>query len=251
MLNELKREVCQANLELVKAGLVLLTWGNASGIDRDRGLMVIKPSGVPYSELTPARMVVVGMADGAVVEGRLRPSSDAPTHRVLYEAFPDVGGVVHTHSLHATAWAQARRDLPALGTTHADSWHEAVPCTRALKPGEIRTEYEANTGRVIVERLAGVDPLGCPGVLVASHGPFTWGRSVADAVEQSIVLEFVARLATESLRLRPGLSAMPAVLREKHFFRKHGPAATYGQTTCALPKRDARQQIRASSARTS
>jgi L-ribulose-5-phosphate 4-epimerase len=246
MLNGLKREVCQANLELVKAGLVLLTWGNASGIDRERGLMVIKPSGVPYSELTPARMVVVAMADGAVVEGRLRPSSDAPTHRVLYGAFPQVGGVVHTHSLHATAWAQARRDLPALGTTHADTWHEAVPCTRALKPAEIRTDYELNTGRVIVERLAGVDPLGCPGVLVASHGPFTWGRSVADAVEHSIVLEFVAQLATESLRLRPGLSAMPAVLRNQHFFRKHGPGATYGQTASPPPKRHGRQPNRPS-----
>lgn len=237
MLNELKRQVCQANLELVKSGLVLLTWGNASGIDRERGLMVIKPSGVPYAELTPERMVVVDVADGTVVEGGLKPSSDAPTHRELYAAFPDVGGVVHTHSLYATAWAQARRELPALGTTHADSWHGAVPCTRALKPAEVRADYEANTGRVIAECLAGVDPLSCPGVLVASHGPFTWGRSVADAVEHSVVLEFVARLASETLRVRPGLTSMPAVLRDKHFFRKHGPDATYGQTESARKRR--------------
>jgi len=237
MLERLKREVCQANLDLVEAGLVIQTWGNASGIDRERGLMVIKPSGVPYAELTPARMVVVAAADGTVVEGSLQPSSDAPTHRVLYAAFPQIGGVVHTHSLHATAWAQARRNLPALGTTHADTWHGAVPCTRALKPAEIRADYEVNTGRVIAELMAGLDPLGCPGVLVASHGPFTWGRSVADAVEHSVVLEFVARLASETLQLQPGRPPIPAVLRDKHFFRKHGPGATYGQ---AAPNRTPR-----------
>lgn len=230
MLTQLKRAVCQANLDLVKEGLVIQTWGNVSGVDRRRGLMVIKPSGVPYATLKPHHMMVVSLDSGEVVEGKLKPSSDTPTHAVLYRAFPDIGGVVHTHSLYATAWAQARKDLPAYGTTQADYWYGAVPCTRLLTPAEIRNDYEANTGAVIVERFRGLDPLKHPAVLVASHGPFTWGRNALDAVHNSVVLEFVARLASETLRIHPRVPAMQSVLLDKHFLRKHGPDAYYGQT---------------------
>jgi len=229
MLTTLKREVWQANLDLVREGLVLETWGNVSGLDRRRGLMVIKPSGVDYDAMRPQHMVVVSVETGEVVEGKLRPSSDTATHQVLYQAFPDIGGVVHTHSLHATAWAQARRDLPAYGTTQADTWHGVVPCTRLMRPAEIRQEYEANTGRVIVERFRKLAPLHHPGVLVASHGPFTWGRTAHQAVHNAVVLEFVARLASETLRINPRMPAMQPVLLDKHFLRKHGPGAYYGQ----------------------
>lgn len=229
MLEKLKAEVCRANLDLVKEGLVIQTWGNASGIDRARGLVVIKPSGVAYDVMKPRHMVVVDLATGKVVEGDLKPSSDTPTHLVLYRAFEAIGGVVHTHSLYATAWAQARRDLPAYGTTQADYWYGEVPCTRALKAMEIKQDYEANTGHVIVERLHGMDPAQHPAVLVASHGPFTWGKNVHDAVHNAAVLEFVARLASESLRLNPTLQPMPGALLDKHFLRKHGPGAYYGQ----------------------
>lgn len=235
MLESLKQDVCHANLELVREGLVIQTWGNASAIDRERGLMVIKPSGVPYATLKPRDHVVVSLSTGEVVEGRCQPSSDTPTHRVLYRAFPTLGGIVHTHSLHATAWAQAGRPLPAFGTTHADYWHGDIPCTRRLKPREIRTNYEANTGHVIVERFRDLDPLKFPAVLVASHGPFTWGRDVHDAVHHAVVLEFVARLASESLRLAPSLGRMQPALLDKHFLRKHGPGAYYGQRP-ASPK---------------
>jgi L-ribulose-5-phosphate 4-epimerase len=231
MLEQLKAQVCQANLDLVAKGLVIETWGNASGLDRARGLMVIKPSGVPYDGMKPQHMVVVSLADGKVVEGNLKPSSDTATHLVLYRAFPGIGGVVHTHSLFATAWAQAQRGLPSYGTTQADYWYGDVPCTRLLKPAEIKNDYEANTGEVIVETFKKLkfDPLQHPAVLVASHGPFTWGKDVADAVHNAGVLEFVCRLASETLKISPQLKPMQPVLLDKHFLRKHGANAYYGQ----------------------
>ena len=229
MLDELKKQVCDANLELVAEGLVIQTWGNASGIDREHDLVVIKPSGVPYADMRPEHMVVVSLETGNVVDGSLNPSSDTPTHLVLYRAFKDIGGVVHTHSLFATAWAQAGRGIPSYGTTQADYWHGDVPCTRLLTPKEIKDDYEANTGQVIVETFQKLDPMQHPAVLVASHGPFTWGRSLADAVHNASVLEFVARLASETLRINPKTKPMPSALLDKHFLRKHGPEAYYGQ----------------------
>ena len=231
MLEKLKAEVCQANLDLVAEGLVIQTWGNASAVDREQGLMVIKPSGVPYSEMKPEHLVVFSLTDGKVIEGHLKPSSDTPTHLVLYRAFAGIGGVVHTHSLFATAWAQVCRPLQAYGTTQADYWYGTVPCTRAMKPAEIKTDYEANTGHVIVEtfRKLKFDPQQHPAVLVASHGPFTWGKDVADAVHNATVLEFVARLASETLRIAPATPPMPSALLDKHFLRKHGAQAYYGQ----------------------
>lgn len=229
MLNQLKKEVCEANLELVRAGLVIQTWGNVSGIDRRRGLVVIKPSGVPYDKMRPQDMVVVSLETGGVVEGKLNPSSDAPTHLVLYRAFGNVGGIVHTHSLYATAWAQTCRDVPALGTTHADYFHGPIPCTRRLTTGEIQGAYEVETGNVIVETYRRRDPLSCPGVLVASHGPFAWGKTAPDAVHNAIVLEHVVRLAAETLKVFPSARPMPQALLDKHFLRKHGPGAYYGQ----------------------
>jgi L-ribulose-5-phosphate 4-epimerase len=232
MLEKLKAEVCKANLDLVRKGLVIETWGNASAVDRDHGLMVIKPSGVPYDGMMPKHMVVVSLDDGKVVEGDLKPSSDTPTHLVLYRAFKNIGGVVHTHSLQATAWAQAGKPLLAYGTTQADYWYGEVPCTRQMKPAEIKQDYEANTGHVIVEafRRRKLDPRQHPAVLVASHGPFTWGKDVADAVHNAGVLEFIARLNSETLRLNPKLKPMQSVLLAKHFLRKHGANAYYGQT---------------------
>ena len=229
MLKQLRKDVCRANLKLVAEGLVVQTWGNASGIDRRRGLVVIKPSGVPYEEMKPEQMVVVALETGKVVGGALKPSSDTPTHLVLYRAFPAIGGVVHTHSLYATAWAQACRAIPAYGTTHADYWHGEVPCTRPLTPKEIKTDYEANTGRVIVEAFRQLDPRQHPAVLVAGHGPFTWGADADEAVHQAAVLEFVAHLAAETLRVNPQARPLPRVLLDKHFLRKHGPGAYYGQ----------------------
>ena len=231
MLDALKKAVCQANLDLVREGLVIQTWGNASGIDRARGLVVIKPSGIPYSGMKPAHMVVVALDTGKVVKGSFKPSSDTATHLALYRAFGRIGGIVHTHSLHATAWAQSCRGIPALGTTHADYFHGEVPCTRALTPGEIETDYELNTGRVIVERFKELDPLRHPAVLVASHGPFTWGADVAGAAHNAAALEFVAQLAAETLSIDALIKPMPSALLDKHFFRKHGPEAYYGQTT--------------------
>ena len=229
MLDQLKRDVCRTNLDLVKEGLVIQTWGNVSGIDRARGMVVIKPSGVPYDRMKPGDMVVVSLKTGRVVEGRLKPSSDTPTHLVLYRAFPEIGGVVHTHSLYATAWAQARKKIPAYGTTQADYWFGEVPCTRALTTREIKGDYEANTGQVIVDSFQKLDPLEHPAVLVAGHGPFTWGRDADEAVHNAAVLEFVARLASETLRINPYVKPMESALLQKHFLRKHGKNAYYGQ----------------------
>ena len=229
MLEELKKRVCEANLKLVHEGLVIQTWGNASALDRDRGLVVIKPSGVPYTEMKPEHMVVLELTSGKVAEGALKPSSDTATHLELYRAFDGIGGVAHTHSLYATAWAQTCQPVPALGTTHADYFHGPIPCTRLLKPREIKSDYELNTGRVIVETFRRRDPLSCPAILVASHGPFTWGKSVAEAVHHAVVLEHLVRLAGETRRVFPSAKSMQRVLMDKHFFRKHGPAAYYGQ----------------------
>ena len=231
MLKKLKAEVCQANLDLVTEGLVIQTWGNASAVDRERGVMIIKPSGVPYSGMKPGHMVVVSLADGKVMEGNLKPSSDTLTHLALYRAFADIGGVVHTHSLYATAWAQACKPLLAYGTTQADYWYGDVPVTRQLKPAEIKKDYEVNTGKVIIEtfRKSKLDPLHHPAVLVASHGPFTWGKDIQGAVHNASILEFIARLNSETLRLNPKVKPMHPVLLDKHFLRKHGPGAYYGQ----------------------
>jgi L-ribulose-5-phosphate 4-epimerase len=229
MLKQLKQDVCRANLDLVTEGLVIQTWGNASGIDRALGLMVIKPSGVSYHGMKPDHMAVVSLETGKVVDGCLKPSSDTPTHLALYRAFKKIGGIVHTHSLYATAWAQAGRGIPAYGTTQADYWYGDVPCTRLLTPKEIKNDYEANTGRVIGETFSKLDPMQHPAVLVAGHGPFTWGRDVKEAVHNASVLEFVARLASETLRLNPKTGPMQSVLLDKHFLRKHGPKAYYGQ----------------------
>ena len=231
MLEKLKAEVCQANLDLVTEGLVIQTWGNASAVDRKQGVVVIKPSGVPYAEMKPEHMVVVGLGDGRVVEGDLKPSSDTPTHLVLYRAFAGIGGIVHTHSLFATSWAQACKPLLAYGTTQADYWYGDVPCTRKLTAAEIKADYEANTGAVILETFKKLkfDPIQHPAVLVASHGPFTWGRDAHDAVHNAGVLEFIARLNSETLRVNPRIKPMQPVLLDKHFLRKHGPGAYYGQ----------------------
>jgi len=228
MLESLKKLVCRANLELVRRGLVTLTFGNASGIDRRRGLVVIKPSGVDYDRLKPADMVVVDLA-GRVVEGRLRPSSDTPSHLELYRAWPDVGGVVHTHSSHATMFAQAGRAIPCLGTTHADHFHGPVPLTRKLTRREVAADYEAATGRVIVERLRGRPPLEVPATLVAGHGPFAWGRDAAEAVHNAVALEEIARTALGTFRINPRVAALEQHLLDKHYRRKHGPDAYYGQ----------------------
>lgn len=229
MLRELKEIVFEANLDLVRHRLVLFTWGNVSGIDRERGLIVIKPSGVSYRELT-ADMLAVLDVQGNLVEGQLHPSSDTPTHLVLYHSFPEIAGVVHTHSTYATAWSQAQRDIPANGTTHADYFYQEIPCTRSMTSPEILGNYETETGNVIAEcfRTRQINPVDVPGVLVANHGPFTWGDSVSRAVENAVVLEEVARIAFLSDSLNPVLPMNP-LLVEKHFARKHGNNAYYGQ----------------------
>ena len=227
MLEKLKEEVFRANLELVEYGLVLYTWGNASAFDRQSGLMVIKPSGVPYSSMKAEDMVVVDPG-GKVVEGNYKPSSDTPTHLFLYHAFPAAAGIVHTHSSWATTWAQAGIPIPALGTTHADYFYGEIPCTRALTNEEIAGEYEKETGRVIAESFRDKDPMEVPAVLVKSHGPFSWGTSVYEAVHNSVVLEEIAKTAYHSLALTK-LPAINQALLDKHFKRKHGPAAYYGQ----------------------
>jgi L-ribulose-5-phosphate 4-epimerase len=228
MLKELKEQVWQANLELTKHGLVILTFGNVSGCDRGKGLMVIKPSGVSYAKLRPADMVVLGL-DGKVVEGKLNPSSDTPTHLALYTAFADIGGISHAHSEYATAFAQARREIPCLGTTHADHFNGPVPVTRLLTAKEVRENYEANTGKVITERFARLKPLERPAVLVAGHGPFAWGRTPAEAVDNNVALEETAKMAILTWVANDRIRDLPAYILKKHYQRKHGPRAYYGQ----------------------
>lgn len=227
MLEELKAKVCKANLDLVGHGLVIFTWGNVSAIDRETGLVVIKPSGVSYDNMKPSDMVVVDL-DGNIVEGDLNPSSDTPTHLALYRAWPEIGGVVHTHSTYATAWAQAGLDIPNIGTTHSDYFHKAIPCTRDMTEEEVKGAYELETGNVIVRRFEGMNPSHTPGVLVKNHGPFSWGKDASDAVHNAVVMEQVAKMAYISFGVNPGLS-MNEHLIEKHFSRKHGPNAYYGQ----------------------
>jgi len=227
-LKKLREEVLEANLELVRRGLVLYTFGNASGIAREQSLVVIKPSGVPYATLKPEDLVVVDM-EGKIVEGTLRPSSDLPTHLVLYKAFPAIGGVAHTHSRAATSWAQARREIPCFGTTHADYFHGPVPLTKSMKPGEIRKDYELNTGLAIVRCIGKRDPLHTPGVLVAGHAPFCWGATPAAAAHNAVIVEEIAALALQTLTANRQARPIDKVLHEKHFFRKHGNTAYYGQ----------------------
>ena len=229
MLNALRTEVYEANLEIVRRGLVLYTFGNASGIARDQELVVIKPSGVPYEKMSPADMVIADL-DGRVVEGSLKPSSDLATHAALYRTFPSIGGVVHTHSRHATAWAQARREIPCLGTTHADYFRGSVPVTAQLTAAEIDSDYELNTGAAIIRAMEGRDPLGCPAALVAGHAPFCWGRTVSDAAHVAVVVEELAAMAWQTLTINRSAEEISEALRDKHYFRKHGPNATYGQT---------------------
>lgn len=224
----LRDEVCAANLELGRRGLVIESFGNASGIDRGRGLVAIKPSGIPYAKLTPGSLVITDL-DGRVVEGSLRPSSDLPTHLVLYRAFGDIGGVVHTHSRFATVWAQAGREIPCLGTTHADYFPGPVPITGPMTPGEIARAYEANTGHAIVRRLRGLDHAAFTAVLVHGHGPFCWGETAAGAAHTAVVLEELAHMAWCTLTLNAKATPISAALRDKHFTRKHGPGAYYGQ----------------------
>ena len=230
MNEKMRYEVLDANLQLSKSGLTIFTWGNASAVDREKGLAIIKPSGVPYETMQKEDLVVVDM-EGKVVQGRYKPSSDLAIHLELYRQFPKIGGIVHTHSRTATAWAQAGSDLPAFGTTHADYFHGAVPCTRPLTDTEIRNSYELETGRIIAETFAKrkIDPTAVPGVLVCGHGPFTWGNNAMDAVRNSIVLEEIAAMAGASLAINPKLSAISNVLLDKHYLRKHGANAYYGQ----------------------
>ena len=228
MLEKLKEDVFRANLDLVRHGLVIFTWGNVSGIDRENGLVVIKPSGVDYDTMKASDMVVVDLASGEVVEGNLRPSSDTPTHLALYRAFSEIGGVVHTHSTYATAWAQAGIDLPNIGTTHADYFHQAIPCTPDMTREEVEGDYELATGLVIVRRFEGLNPTHTPGVLVKNHGPFAWGKSPADAVHNAVVMEQVAKMASIAYSVNHALTMNPLLI-EKHFSRKHGPNAYYGQ----------------------
>jgi L-ribulose-5-phosphate 4-epimerase len=229
VLDELKRRVYDQNVELLRRGLVIDTWGNASGVDRTSGRIVIKPSGVPYESMRPSDMVVVDLRTGEVIDGAYKPSSDTATHMEIYRAFPTVGGVVHTHSLYATAWAQAGRDIPALGTTHADYFFGDIPCTRPMRAEEIQGDYEASTGTVIVERMVGMDPLEMPAILVANHGPFAWGASVEKAVNNASIMEHLAHLAIQTLQISPKTGAINPVLLDKHFHRKHGPGSYYGQ----------------------
>ena len=229
MLEELKKIVCEANLELPKYGLVTFTWGNVSGVDREKGLMVIKPSGVEYDNMTPDDMVVVSLATGEKVEGKCKPSSDTATHVALYNAFPNIGGVVHTHSRWATSWAQAGRGIPAYGTTHGDYFYGEIPCTRDMTPEEIRGEYEKETGTVIIEAFRDKDPDAVPGVVVKNHGPFAWGKNADEAVHNAAVMEEVAFMDWHAMILNPEAGAMPQVLLDKHYLRKHGANAYYGQ----------------------
>ncbi|STQ73413.1 L-ribulose-5-phosphate 4-epimerase [Hafnia alvei] len=227
-MQQLKQQVFDANMALPHYGLVTFTWGNVSAIDRERGLVVIKPSGVPYESMQAEDMVVVDL-QGNIVEGRYRPSSDTPTHLELYRRYPHLGGIVHTHSTHATAWAQAGLSIPALGTTHADYFFGDIPCTRALTAVEVAGEYELNTGKVIVETLGDTNPLHTPGIVVYQHGPFSWGKDAVDAVHNAVVMEEVAKMAWIACGINPRLRHIDGYLMDKHFSRKHGPNAYYGQ----------------------
>ena len=228
MLEKLKEDVCRANLQLPDYGLVTFTWGNVSGIDREKGLFVIKPSGVSYEELKPSDMVVMDM-EGNKVEGDLNPSTDTPTHLELYKAYPEIGGVVHTHSTFATSWAQAGHDIPLKGTTHADYFYGSVPCTRNLTPEEVEEAYEKNTGKVIIEAFEGRNPVYVPGVICRNHGPFAWGKDCFQAVYHAKVLEEVAKMDFITKMIDPDAPDAPEYVKEKHFLRKHGPNAYYGQ----------------------
>lgn len=228
MLEKLKRLVYEGNMELPQRGLVTYTWGNVSGIDHESGLIVIKPSGVNYDDLKPEDMVVIDF-DGNQVEGKYRPSSDTPTHLELYKAFPEIGGIVHTHSSWATIWAQAGRSIPCYGTTHADYFYGEIPCTRSLTAEEINKDYEKNTGLVIIETFKDKDPMAVPGVLCTNHGPFTWGKDASQAVYNAVVMEEVAKMAFHTEMLRSGMKPVQNVLLDKHYLRKHGVNAYYGQ----------------------
>ncbi len=228
MLEQLKEDVYKANMELVEKGMVIYTWGNVSGIDREKGLVVIKPSGVDYDTMKPEDMVVVDL-DGNVVEGKYKPSSDTPTHLVLYRTYPDIGGVVHTHSTWAVTFAQAGMDIPALGTTHADYFFGDIPCTRDLTAQEIEEAYEENTGNVIVETIADGDAMAIPGIVVKNHGPFAWGKSPANSVYNAVVLDKVAEMAYKTMTLNPRVERVGQYLLDKHYYRKHGANAYYGQ----------------------
>ena len=228
MLEQLKEKVLKANLDLPKHGLVTFTWGNVSEIDRESGLIVIKPSGVEYDEMKAEHMVVVDL-DGNVVEGNLRPSSDTPTHIELYKAFPEIGGVIHTHSSWATSWAQAGKSIPAYGTTHADYFYGPIPCTRQLTREEVEEAYEKNTGTVIIEAFEGIEPKAVPGVVVRGHGPFAWGKDAAEAVHNAVVMERAAEMACRTEMLNPEAKPIEQYLLDKHYMRKHGPKAYYGQ----------------------
>lgn len=231
MLEILKQEVCEANLELVARGVVIYTWGNVSGIDREKGLVVIKPSGVDYEGLTPDDMVVVELATGETIEGRWKPSSDTKTHLELYRQFPEIGGITHTHSVNAVAYAQAGVDIPALGTTHADYFYGSIPCSRELTKQEVDEDYELNTGKVIAEtiRERGIDPIAVPGIVVKNHGPFSWGKNAAVSVYHAVVMEKVAEMDLKTFLINPNASMQQYIL-DKHYLRKHGPNAYYGQS---------------------
>lgn len=228
MLEGLKNKVCAANISLAEHKIVVFTWGNVSAIDRNTGYVVIKPSGVEYSDMTPDDMVVTDI-DGRIIEGRLKPSTDLATHLELYKAYPEIGGIAHTHSVSATAWAQAGRDIPLYGTTHADYFHGSIPCTRGLTDAEINGEYEKNTGLVIAERIGNTPPLTLPGALVKSHGVFSWGRDAAQAVYNAVVMETVAEMALKTEEINPDAKPAADALIEKHYSRKHGKGAYYGQ----------------------
>lgn len=229
MYDELREKVCKANLELKEQGLVIYSWGNVSGIDRTNGIVAIKPSGISYNELTADKIVLLDL-EGKILKGDLHPSSDTPTHLELYRQFEGIGAVCHTHSIYATMWAQACREIPCLGTTHADNYYGSIPLTEELQDSEIRSDYELNTGKVIVRRFKDLDPLKQPAVLAANHGPFTWGKSPGKAVENAVVLEQVAKMAFGTLLLNPDQKPLSQALLDKHFLRKHGTDAYYGQT---------------------
>jgi L-ribulose-5-phosphate 4-epimerase len=228
MYDELKRAVYEANIELHRQKLTIYSWGNVSGIDREAAIVAIKPSGVPYDELEPDKMVLLDL-DANIVEGNLKPSSDTPTHLELYRNFKAVGGICHAHSANATMWAQACREIPCFGTTHADYFYGSIPVTEVMTANQVKSDYELNTGKVIVKRFAGMNPIEMPAVLVANHGPFTWGKNPADAVEAAIVLEQIAAMALGTININPKQSEIPQHLRDKHYLRKHGKNAYYGQ----------------------